>query len=58
MDFEEFKGITYHTRLHIRVPGSATKVEKSQLFTKGKYDYDKQNRVLREIYEQEEFVNK
>jgi hypothetical protein len=58
MSFEDFKGISYHTRLHIRIPGTTTKIDKSQLFTKGKYDFDKQNSILREVYEQENFANK
>lgn len=58
MTFKEFKGITYHTRLSIRIPGSKSVIDKSQLFSKGKYDGNKEDTFLKQVYEQEEFVNR
>lgn len=55
MSFEEFRRTTYHTRLYIRVPGSNTYVDKSQLMTKGRYDFKKEENVLRKIYNNENY---
>jgi len=58
MSFEEFKGITYHTRLRIRIPGSDVSLDKTELMTKGKLDHKKADIALRRVYERENYAEK
>lgn len=59
MSFEEFKKITFHTRLYIRVPYSRNRIDKMDMFNKkGKYDKAKEEMLLRQIYEDENFENR
>lgn len=55
MSFDDFRRMTYHTRLYIRVPGSATVIDKTSLMTKGKYSFKKEEAVLKQIYELENY---
>jgi hypothetical protein len=59
MSFEEFVKITYHTRMSIRIPGSRTVIDKASLVNKkGKYNFEKEKELLRQVYENENFINK
>lgn len=58
MTFEEFKKMTYHTFKSIRIPGSKTVIDKSQLMTKGRFDQNKADPVLKQVYEQEKYANR
>lgn len=58
MTFDEFKGVTYHTEKSMIIPGSKTAIDKTQLFTKGKYDNKKAEKILRRVYEEEEYINR
>lgn len=58
MSFEEFKKITYHTYKTINIPGSSTKLDKTELMTKGRFDQSKADVVLREVYERENYARK
>jgi hypothetical protein len=59
MSFEEFKKMTYHTRKSIRIPGSNTSIDKVSLIgKKGKFDFAKQDELLRRVYEEENYKDK
>lgn len=58
MSFEEFKKITYHTRLRLIIPGSPTSLDKVELMTKGKFDQKKADIALERIYERENYAEK
>jgi len=51
MTLEEFLKTIYHTRLYIIVPClNRMKINKELFFNKGKYDIQKQNEYLKELY--------
>jgi N-acetylglutamate synthase/N-acetylornithine aminotransferase len=58
MTFEQFKKIIYHTRNCIRIPGSRSVIDKTQVMTKGKLDNKKIEKILKKVYDEEEFINK
>lgn len=59
MTFDEFKRMTYHTRTRIRIPGSRSVIDKTNLVTKkGKFDFDRADKLLLEIYTEEQFNKK
>jgi len=51
MTFEEFLKTIYHTRLYIIVHClNRMKINKELFFNKGKYNIQKQNEYLKELY--------
>lgn len=59
MTFEQFKKMVYYTRLYIRIPGSRSSIDKSRLINKkGKFDFEKQDKILRQVYEDENYANR
>lgn len=58
MSFEEFKGITYHTRESIRIPGSTTVIDKLQLVTKRGFNSKKADEILRKVYDNENYKDR
>lgn len=58
MDFEQFKRITYHTRLCIRIPGSRTVLNKVECMHKGRFSQAKADIVLKKVYERENYAAK
>lgn len=52
MTFEEFLKTTYYTQYHVHIPLlNRMKLQKTDYFTKGKFDTEKLNTKLYEIYE-------
>lgn len=52
MTFEEFLKTIYYTEKHVHIPLlNRMKLEKVDYFTKGKFDTEKLNSKLYEIYE-------
>lgn len=59
MTFEEFKKTCFHTKDLLKIPLlhiSISKVE--NLMKKGNYDFDKENVILRRLYEEKNLENK
>lgn len=58
MDFKEFKGITYHTKESIRIPGSSTVIDKIPFITKKGYNFKKEEEILRKVYDNENYKDR
>lgn len=59
MNFEEFKKTCYHTKDLLKIPLLKTSINKSEhLMKKGKYDFNKENMMLRTLYEENNLENK
>ena len=54
MTFEEFRKSCFHTRLKLRIPLLNTYIEKKDLIVDGKYNFEKEEEWLRELYEREQ----
>jgi hypothetical protein len=52
LTFEEFKKSCYHTQYYVIVPLlNRMKINKLELLTKGKYDSEKLDNILLDLYE-------
>lgn len=58
MTFAEFKRMVYHTAKAIRIPGSRTIINKSELMVKGKFNQKKADIVLLDVYESEDYISR
>ncbi len=59
MSFNEFKKMCFHTQHRIRIPGSYTTIDKTVLIgKKGKFDFEKLDILLKEIYEEENYKDR
>lgn len=52
LTFEDFKKTCFHTKERLVIPLLKTYIDKKELMKKGKYNFDKENQLLMNIYEE------
>lgn len=57
--FEEFKKTCFHTREYLKVPLCNTDINKyDYLMTDKQYDFEKEDKILRHLYEKNNIENR
>lgn len=57
--FEEFKKTCFHTREYLKVPLLKMNINKyDHLITNKQYDFEKEDKILRDLYEKNNIENR